>query len=148
MFSSNLYAYLHNTFSQKHLWRATSEIDRLLSKGISNIYLKVTIDTFSKLWFSGFKKFVTRSVLGSSNWGRYWISKLLVATYKLDVIWEQNCEWLSYYFHFERSYEVLKSKRPCILWNKNINFNKNKIKSKMENPTHSFREMNFVLQLI
>ena len=33
-----------------------------LSKGISNIYLKVTIETFSKLQFSGFKKFVTRSV--------------------------------------------------------------------------------------
>ena len=38
------------------------EINRLLSKGISNIYLKVTIETFLKLRFSGFKKFVTRSV--------------------------------------------------------------------------------------
>ena len=33
--------------------------------------LKVTIETFSKLRFSGFKKFVTRSVLGSSNSCRY-----------------------------------------------------------------------------
>ena len=31
---------------------------------------------------------------------------------------------------------------------KNINFNKNKTKSKMENPTQSFRETNLVLQLI
>ena len=31
---------------------------------MSNIYLKVTIETFSKLWFSGFKKFVTRSAFG------------------------------------------------------------------------------------
>ena len=38
------------------------EINRLLSKGISNIYLKVTIETFLKLRFSGFKKFVTSSV--------------------------------------------------------------------------------------
>ena len=30
------------------------EINRLLSKGMSNIYLKVTIETFSKLRFSGF----------------------------------------------------------------------------------------------
>ena len=30
--------------------------NRLLSKGMSNIYLKVTIETFSKLPFSGFKK--------------------------------------------------------------------------------------------
>ena len=36
------------------------EMNRLLSKGMSNIYLKVTIDTFSKLRFSGFKKFVTK----------------------------------------------------------------------------------------
>ena len=38
------------------------EINRLLSKGMSNIYLKVTIETFSKLQFSEFQKFVTRSV--------------------------------------------------------------------------------------
>ena len=44
--------------------RLRKEINRLLSKGMSNIYLKVTIETFSKLRFSGFKKFVTRSVFG------------------------------------------------------------------------------------
>ena len=40
------------------------------------------------------------------------------------------------------------SKSPCILLNKNINFNKNEAESKMENPTHKFRGTNFVLQLI
>ena len=44
--------------------RLRKEINRLLSKGMSNIYLKVTIEMFSKLRFSGFKKFVTRSVFG------------------------------------------------------------------------------------
>ena len=44
--------------------------------------------------------------------------------------------------------DVLKSKSPCILLNKNLNFNKNETESKMENPTHSFRETNLVLQLI
>ena len=39
--------------------------NRLVSKGMSNFYLKVTIETFSKLLFSGFKKFVTKSDLGS-----------------------------------------------------------------------------------
>ena len=34
----------------------------LLSKGMSNICLKVTIETISKLQFSGFKKIITRSV--------------------------------------------------------------------------------------
>ena len=56
--------------------------------------------------------------------------------------------WLFYYFNFERNYDVLKSKSPCILLNKNINFNKNETESKIENPTHSFRETNLVLQLI
>ena len=32
--------------------------------------------------------------------------------------------------------------------NKNINFNKSKTESEMENPTHSFRETSLVLQLI
>ena len=31
---------------------------------MSNIYFKITIETFSKLLFSGFKKLVTRSVFG------------------------------------------------------------------------------------
>ena len=40
--------------------------------------------------------------------------------------------WLLYYFSFERNYDVLKSKGPCILLDKNINFNKNETESKME----------------
>ena len=49
-----------------------------------------------------------------------------------------------YHFNFERNYDVFKLKRPCILLTKNINFNKNEIESKMENPTHSFREMSLM----
>ena len=56
--------------------------------------------------------------------------------------------WLFYYFNFERNYDVLKSKSPCILLNKNINFNKSEIESKMKKPYTQFRETNFVLQLI
>ena len=48
-------------------------------------------------------------------------------------------------FNFERNYDVLKLKSPCILLNKNINLNKNKMESKMENPRHSFRETNLAL---
>ena len=51
-------------------------------------------------------------------------------------------------FNFEKNYDVLKSKSPCILLNKNINFNKNETESKMENPAHRFRETNLVLQFI
>ena len=55
---------------------------------------------------------------------------------------------LTHYFNFERNYEVLKSKSPCILLNKNINLNKSETESKMENPRQCFRETNLVLQLI
>ena len=66
---------------------------------------------------------------------------------KSDV-WEQNCVWPFYYFNFERNYDVLKSKSPCILFNKNINLNKNETESKMENPTYSFRQTILALQLM
>ena len=55
---------LSNVFnSVKEINRSTKELSRLSSKGMPNIYLKVTVDTFSELWFSGFKKFVASSVL-------------------------------------------------------------------------------------
>ena len=56
--------------------------------------------------------------------------------------------WLLYYLNFKRSYDVLKSKSPCILLNENINFNKNETESKMGIPTNGFIETNLVLQLI
>ena len=48
--------------------------------------------------------------------------------------------WLFYYLDFERNYDVLKSNNPCILLNKNINFNKNETELKMENPTHRIED--------
>ena len=53
-----------------------------------------------------------------------------------------------YCFYFEKNYDILKSKSPCFLFNKNINFNKNEKESKMGNATHSFRETNLLLQLV
>ena len=53
-----------------------------------------------------------------------------------------------YYLNFERNHDVLKSKSRYFLMNKNINFDKNETQSKLENPTHTFRETNVVLQLI
>ena len=48
--------------------------------------------------------------------------------------------WVAFrHFNFEKNYDVLKSKTPCILLNKNINFNKNETESRMKNPTHSFK---------
>ena len=54
---------------------------------------------------------------------------------------------MALYFNFERIYNALKSKRPCILLNKNINF-KSETESKTEKPTQSFRETDIVLHFI
>ena len=117
---------------------------------MSNINLKGFIE---KKWrtqnfdFIGLESSFPGQFLGSSNSRRYhWIFKLLAT--QEPKVWGQNSVWLFYYFYFERNYEVLKSKSPCFLLNKNINFNKNKTELKMENPIHSFREMNHVLQLL
>ena len=124
-------------------------INRLLSKGIFNIHLKVTID---KNWrsqnfdFLSLKNLSPGEFLRSYKSCRYWTLKLL-ATLKSDD-WEENLMWIFCYFNFERNYDILKSNSPCILLNKNINFNGNETESKMENLTHSCRETNLVFQLI
>ena len=67
----NLNRLLSNIFNSiKEINRLKKEVNRLLSKGMLNIDLKVTIETFSK-HFSGLRKCVTRSDLGSSNSRRY-----------------------------------------------------------------------------
>ena len=50
--------------SVREINRLRKEINRLLNKGMSNMYLKFTFDTFSKLRFSKFKNLVTKSVSG------------------------------------------------------------------------------------
>ena len=55
--------------------------------------------------------------------------------------------WLFHYFNLKKYYDVLKSKSRCILFNKNINFNKNETELKIENFTNGFRDTNLVLQL-
>ena len=113
---------------------SVKEINRLISKEMSNIYLNVTLE---KNWrsqnfdFLSLKNLSLGQFFVSFNSRRYhWILKFLVATYKSEV-WEQNCVWLFYYSNFERNYDALKSKTPCILLNKNINFNKNGTESEI-----------------
>ena len=66
------------------------------------------------------------------------LKKLLNFSYcwKSEV-WKQNCMQL-FYFSFEKNY-VLKSRSPCILLNKNVNFNQNKQNRKWKIP-HSVLE--------
>ena len=55
--------------------------------------------------------------------------------------------WPFYYFNFERNYDVLKAKNPCISLKKKLNSNNNETESKMENFS-TFREMNLVVKFI
>ena len=105
--------------------------------------------THSNFRFSKLKKFVSRSVFGELQLTQMLLNfQTFCCNLKSREVWEQTCLWLFCYFDFERNYDVLKSKNPCILLNKNINFIKNETESKMENLTHSFREMNLLLQLV
>ena len=94
---------------------------------MANIYLKVTTETFSKLRFSGFKKFVTRSVFGELQFTKISLNfKTSCRKLKIRGLGAKLCVRLFYYFNFERNYDVLKSKSPCILWNKNIKTKRNR----------------------
>ena len=53
--------------------------------------------------------------------------------------------WLFYYFNFERNYDDVKE---SMLFVEKKKINKIETKSRMGNPTHTFREMNLVPQLI
>ena len=138
--------------SVKEINRFKKEINRLSIKGMSNVYFKVTTE---KNWRSQNFNFLSLKNLSPSQFlGKPRLTQISFNfknscwNSKIREIWEQNCVWLFYYFNLERNYEVLKSKSSCILLNKNINFNKNETKSKMDNPTTSFRETNFALQPI
>ena len=122
------------------LFSSIKGINRLMNKGMSNIYLKITIE---KNWLS--RNFVSRSVFGehqlmqiSQNF------KTSCCNLKIRDLGTKQCVEKFYYFNFERNYDVFKLKRPYILLTKNINFNKNEIESKIENSTHSFREMSLM----
>ena len=115
---------------------------------MSNIYLKVTVETFSKFPFSGFKKFVTRSVFGELQFTQISLNfKSSCCSLKIRVLEAKLCVAFLF-FNFEMNCDVLKSKSLCILLKKNWKFNKNETESKMKNSTYSFRETNLVLQLI
>ena len=81
------------------------EIDRLISKGMSNIYLKVTIKKnwhFQNFDFLNLKNSSPGKFLGSYNSRSYdWILKLLATTLKSEF-WEQKCVRLFYHFDSER----------------------------------------------
>ena len=109
---------------------------------MSNSYLKVTIQQkrhSQNFWFSNFKKFGSRSVFGELQLTQISLKfKTSCCNLKIRGVGAKRF----HYFNSEWNYKVLKWKSPCILLNKNLNFNKKEMELKMENPIHGFREMN------
>ena len=127
--------------------RSRKEVNRLLSKRIPNIYLKVTIEV-TKTSLSGFKQSVTRFVFEELKLTQRSLNfKTSCCNLKTRVLGAKMCVAFLF-FDFERNYDVLKSKSRCNSLSKTINFNKNQRESKMENPKHSFRETKCVFQFI
>ena len=116
---------------------------------MSNIYLKVTIETFSKLRFSRFKIFLTIATfwetLTDADINEF---ETFLLELKNQLSGSKTVCGFFYYFNFERNYDILKSNSPWILLKKKINFNENETELKMENSTNLFRETNLARQLI
>ena len=79
----------------------TKETNRLISKGISNIYLKVTIE---KKWHTQNFDFLSLKIrLQVSFLGAPTHADFIEFSNALGL--EQNCVWLFYYFNFEDNNE-------------------------------------------
>ena len=76
---------LSNVFNSIKEINRLRKINRLLRKEMSNIYLKVTIETFSKLRFSGIKKLITRSVFGDPQLTQISLLNFKTSCWNLDV---------------------------------------------------------------
>ena len=106
---------------------------------LKNYYQEKVI--YSKLWSYKFKKFISRSVFGELQLKQILNFQTSYCNLKIRGLGAKLCMAFSIFFHFERNYNVLKSNSQYFLLSKNISFNKNEVELKMENPTHSFREM-------
>ena len=105
---------------------------------MSNIYLKVIIQKnwrFQNFDFLSLKNLPTRSIFGELQLTQISYN-FQTSCYKLKI--KKLC--VAFLFNFERNYDALKLKSPCILLNKNINVNKNEAGSKMGNPTQSLEK--------
>ena len=126
------------------------EINRLISKQMPNISLKVTTE---KNWHCQNFNFLSLNYLSLGQFLQSPNSRRYHWNLKHPVLTENNQRSGSKTVVFS-IISILKgimfsSQRVhAFCLNKNINFIKNETESKMENLTHSFREMNPVLQLI
>ena len=101
--------------------RLRNEINSLLGKGMTNVYLDFT--TEDKHWGSPNFSFINLKNLLPGQFLRAPTQEDIIELQtsccnKKSRAWEQKCLWLFYYFNFERNYDVSKSKDSCIFWSK------------------------------
>ena len=117
------------------------EINRLLIKGMSNV-IDVIID---KKYTQNFDFLNLKNVWGAQTHADITEFSNFLLQLKNQRPENKAMCGCSIIFYPERSYDTLSSKSLSFLLNKNIiNFNKNEMESKIENLTHSFREINLV----
>ena len=92
---------------------------------MSNICLKVTIET-QNFNFLGIKIFY-QFRFGELQLSQISLNFKTCCNLKIKRLGAKL--WLFYYFNFERSNDILKSKSPCTLLNKNINLKRNRIEN-------------------
>ena len=99
-------------FSYWMLFSSIERINRLISKGMLNISLKVTIE---KNWRSqnfDFLSLKKLSVFGELQLTRISLNfKTSFGNLKIRGLEAKMC--VAFRLNFEKSYDVLKSKRPC-----------------------------------
>ena len=102
------------------LLSSVKEIKNLINKGMSNLLLRKT--HLPKFWLVQ----VWEIRLQVSFWGaptHAHIAEFYNFLLQLKIqVWKQKRVWPFYWFTFERNYDVLKSKNPCLLSNKKLNF--------------------------
>ena len=131
--------------------RSRKEIKKLFDKRSVKYLLKSYYWeklTFSGLRFSKFKNFVAK-------WA-YWELQLMQISLNFQI---SCCNlkirglgarlWVTFpLFQFWKELWRFKVKESIHFVEQKYNFNKNETESKMENPTHNWKETNLVLQLI
>ena len=102
------------------LLSSVKEIKNLINKRVSNLLLRKT--HLPKFWLVQ----VWEIRLQVSFWGaptHAHIAEFYNFLLQLKIqVWKQKRVWPFYWFTFERNYDVLKSKNPCFLSNKKLNF--------------------------
>ena len=118
--------------------RSIKEISRLISKGMSNIYLNSSYwEKLTNCDFWSLKYLSPGQFLASSISHRYYWT--LIFLLQLKSQWSLSKCLCYFCIQFSKELLCFKVREFMLFFNKTVNFNKNETKLKVENPTCSFR---------